>query len=253
MVRLASHERAGLYADRFHGEAEGRNDIWRVLCSRWFQRWVPADATVLDVAAGHCEFINNIRAGTRIAVDLNPEVASRAESGVRTYVSRSDDLRSVEEGSVDVAFVSNFFEHVSRDVILSTLKEIRRVLSPQGRLLILQPNVRYCARNYWQYFDHITAIDDRALCEALRATGYDVEKCVPRFLPYTTKGHLPAAPFFVRLYLRVPIAWRVMGAQAFIVAVPSARVSISLTPPLPATDAEGVTATQQASSSTKPA
>ena len=33
---------------------------------------MPRDATVLDLAAGHCEFINNIQAGRRIAVDLNP-------------------------------------------------------------------------------------------------------------------------------------------------------------------------------------
>lgn len=237
-MRLESHERAGLYADRFDGEAEARNDIWSVLCSDWFQRWVPDDATVLDIAAGHCEFINNIQARSRLAVDLNPEVASRAGPGVRTYVSRSDDLRFAEEGSVDIAFVSNFFEHVTREVILSTLKEIRRVLSPKGRLLILQPNVRFCGRDYWQYFDHITAVDDRALCEALRATGYEVEKCIPRFLPYTTKSRLPAAPFFVRMYLRVPLAWRILGAQAFIVATPSARPATTKTPPLAAPDTD---------------
>ena len=210
----------GLYRNRFSGESEQRQDIWRVLCAHFFQRWVPEDAVVLDLAAGHCEFVNNIRAGRRIAVDLNPDVRLHAAPGVQAEVLRSDDLAGIEERSVDVVFVSNFFEHITREAILATLVEVRRVLRPGGRLLVLQPNVRYCARNYWQFFDHITPVDDRALCEALEATGYDVILDIPRFLPYTTKSRLPNGPALVKLYLRVPLAWRVLGAQAFLVATP---------------------------------
>ena len=211
----------GLYRSRFSGEAEQRQEIWQVLCAQFFQRWVPEDAVVLDLAAGHCEFINHIRAGRRIAVDLNPDVALHAAAGVQTHVLRSDDLAGIEGQSVDVVFVSNFFEHITREAILATLVEVRRVLRPGGRLLVLQPNVRYCARDYWQFFDHITPVDDRALCEALEATGYHVILDIPRFLPYTTKSRLPSGPALVKLYLRVPLAWRVLGAQAFLVATPT--------------------------------
>ena len=217
-----SEELRGLYARRFESAEVQRQDIWEVLCSDFFQRWVPPDATVLDVAAGHCEFINNIRAGRKLAVDLNPDVAVRAAPDVETHVCRSDDMAALPDDSVDRAFVSNFFEHVPREVIVSTLSEIRRVLRPDGRLMVLQPNVRYCAKDYWMFFDHITPVDDRALVEALSGAGYDVEVCLPRFLPYTTKSRLPSGPGLVRLYLKVPLAWRVLGAQAFIVATPAA-------------------------------
>ncbi|MDH2414069.1 class I SAM-dependent methyltransferase [Nocardioides sp. CER19] len=210
-----------LYGNRFEDQERQRTDLWQVLCSEFFQRWVPRDATVLDVAAGHCEFINNIDAGHKLAVDLNPDVALRAGAGVDTYVTRSDDMADIGTGSVDRVFISNFFEHVPREVIASTLVEVRRVLKPSGKLLILQPNVRYCARDYWMFFDHITPVDDRALVEVLRATGYDTEVCLPRFLPYTTKGRLPAGPGLVKMYLKIPLAWKVLGAQAFIVASPA--------------------------------
>ena len=44
---------------------------------------------------------------------------------------------------------------------------------------MLQPNIRYCARDYWMYFDHITPVDDRALAEAFNATGFHVELNIP--------------------------------------------------------------------------
>ncbi len=192
-----------------------------MLCSEFFQKWIPADATVLDVAAGHCEFINNIRAGRKIAIDLNPDLTVRAAQGVETHLCRSDDIAVLADASVDRVFVSNFFEHVPRDVITGTLIEVRRVLKPGGKLMILQPNIRYCAKDYWMFFDHITPVDDRALVEALANAGYAVETCLPRFLPYTTKSRIPTGPKLVRLYLKVPLAWRFLGAQAFIVATPT--------------------------------
>lgn len=220
-MELESNGLKALYRNRFDKESEQRQETWEVLCRDFFQTWVADDAVVLDLAAGHCEFINNISAGRRIAVDLNPDVKVRAAAGVETHVLRSDDLVDIAEQSIDVVFISNFFEHVSREVILSTLVEVRRVLRPGGRLLVLQPNVRYCARDYWQFFDHITPVDDRALVEAFTATGFDVVKNIPRFLPYTTKSFLPSWPVLIKAYLRIPLAWRVLGAQAFMVATPT--------------------------------
>lgn len=214
-----------LYGRRFADEHEMRTDLWEVLCQDFFQKFVPEDATVLDVAAGHCEFINNIRAGRRIAVDLNPDVVIRAADGVETHICRSDEMTPLETASVDRVFISNFFEHVPREVIVSTLEEVRRVLRPDGKLMVLQPNVRYCGKDYWMFLDHITPVDDRALVEAFKMTGFDVELNIARFLPYTTKSRLPSGPRLVKLYLKVPLAWKVMGAQAFMVGRPAATSS----------------------------
>jgi hypothetical protein len=86
--------------------------------------------------------------------------------------------------------------------------------------MVLQPNIRYCARDYWMFFDHITALDQHSLAEALGICGFSVAHQVVRFLPFTTKGRLPAAPALVRLYLKVPLAWRLLGQQTFVVARP---------------------------------
>ena len=210
-----------LYGERFSGEDEFRRAMWQVLCSDFFQKWVPTDATVLDIAAGTCDFINGIQAGTRIAIDLNPAIHEFANPGVRALVGPADAMAEIADDSVDVAFISNFFEHIDRDTILRVLTEVRRVLRPSGRLLVLQPNIRFAARDYWMFFDHITPVDDRALVEAFGLTGFRLAHRIERFLPYTAKSRLPHSVALVKAYLRLPIAWRLLGKQSFLVAEPA--------------------------------
>ena len=52
-----------IYRNRFPQRVRHRRStVWRVLCRSWFARYIPTGARVLEVAAGYCEFINNIPA-----------------------------------------------------------------------------------------------------------------------------------------------------------------------------------------------
>jgi len=46
---------------------------------------------------------------------------------------------------------------------------------------------------------------------------FRIEEMIPQFLPYTTKSRLPQAPWLIRLYLRVSVAWPLLGKQLFCV------------------------------------
>lgn len=208
-----------VYSRRFADTQSFRITMWRILCRDFFQKYIPPGACVLEVAAGHCEFINAIQAGRRIATDINTDLPRYADNGVETEILAATELAKLGEHMVDAIFVSNFFEHITKPDIIRCLQGAWRVLKPGGRLLILQPNIRYCMRDYWMFFDHVTPLDDRALTEALELCGYRVEVNIPRFLPYTTQRSLPLVPWLVRLYLRLPWVWRLFGAQAFIMAV----------------------------------
>jgi hypothetical protein len=57
-----------------------------------------------------------------------------------------------------------------------------------------------------------------SLCEALRMRDFEVISVIPRFLPYTmNNGNCPPL-LFVRLYLKLPLLWRVFGKQFLITA-----------------------------------
>jgi SAM-dependent methyltransferase len=221
-----------LYSLRFDpAEKERKNRIWRVLCSSFFQRYVQADDTVLDLGAGYCEFINNISSRRRLALDVSEASRAHTAPGVEFIQGASTDLAMLADGTVDVVFASNFFEHLpSKQDLLTTLTEVRRVLRPGGRMLILQPNIRCVGGAYWDFFDHHLPLTERSLVEALRLAHLEPIEVRPRFLPFTTKSALPQHPFLVWLYLKVPWVHRFLGGQAWVVAIrpsetgaPSAR------------------------------
>lgn len=213
---------SALYAQRFDAaERAAKARLWGVLCADFFQRYVPPDATVLDLGAGYCEFINHIQGARRFAVDGNADVVHCAAPGVEAHCGAADRLDWLADGSVDVVFASNFFEHLPDSAaLLRVLGEARRVLRRGGRLLILQPNIRYAYREYWDFLDHHLALSHVSMAEALGLAGFRILELRPRFLPFSTKSALPQWPILVRLYLRLPLAQRLLGKQMFVVATP---------------------------------
>src|SRR5262249_25430842 len=119
----------------------------------------------------------------------------------------------------DLVFMSNYLEHLpSGDHVIEQLRAVASVLKPQGRILILQPNIRLTRQAYWDFIDHKVALTDRSLAEAAELAGFRVVRMIRRFLPYTTKGRLPVSARLVRLYLAFPPAWRVLGQQTLLLA-----------------------------------
>lgn len=209
-----------LYRERFTDDDRAfKEKAWRVLCERFFQRYVGSDDTVLDVGAGHCEFINAIRCGEKIAIDLNPDIVAFAREA-EALIGSSTDMAAIRDGSVDVAFSSNFLEHLpSKEDVLKTLSECYRVLRPQGTLIVLMPNIRYLNGRYWDYFDHHIPLTHHSLVEALTLSGFSPMSVVPRFLPYTVKQRaLPKSLLLLRIYLRARFLWPLFGRQMLVVA-----------------------------------
>jgi SAM-dependent methyltransferase len=210
-----------LYSARFHdAERQSKARLWRVICEAFFSKYVPGDGCVVDLGAGYCDFVNNVRAKRRIAVDLNPDTIRFAGPGVEVHRLPLERLSEVvEQGTVDLAFASNVFEHLrGPDALLTVLANVRSVLRPGGRIMIMQPNVRLVGGAFWDFFDHTLPLSERGMTEALEVAGFRVVECRARFLPYTTKSRLPQWAFLVRLYLQFRPAQFLLGKQMLVVA-----------------------------------
>lgn len=196
------------FKTRFAFDAR-RDQVWKEVVL-WIQRrYIPADARVLDLGAGYCNFINHVVARDRHAVDLFSEFPSYAAPGVRTHVAPVTDLSWFAPDSFDVAFASNLVEHLTRPEFILLLAAVRRVLRRNGLLILMQPNFKYCSSTYFDDYTHIQVFTDASLLDFLEAYGFRVVRSTPRFMPVNMKStlrlRLPFLPQIVRAYLALPV------------------------------------------------
>lgn len=208
-----------LYQKRFEGQADYRKGVWRILVRDFFQQWIPKQGAVLDLGCGHCEFINQVEASVRYAMDLNPEARQNALSPIQVLLQDCSTPWPLPEASLDVVFSSNFFEHLPTKAHLeATLVQALRCLRPGGKLIALGPNIRYVPGAYWDFFDHYIELTERSLAEVLEKVGFEIETQVGRFLPYSmSQGRTPPL-WTLRLYLKLKPAWRLAGKQFLVIA-----------------------------------
>jgi SAM-dependent methyltransferase len=206
------------YRQRFAEGQEYRNDLWRVLCQDFFQRMVDPTATLLDLGCGWGEFSNNIAAAKKYAMDLNPDAASHLNSDVELLAQDCSHPWPLADNSLDVVFTSNFLEHLpDKAAIERTVLELKRCLKPGGAIIALGPNVRLLPGQYWDFWDHHVQISDRSLAELLQMNGFHIAVQHPGFLPYTMSDGRKPNLLLVKLYLRIPLAWKIMGKQFLVV------------------------------------
>ena len=209
-----------MYRLRFAQTQGYRKKVWAVLTSRFFQQFFSLTDTVLDLGCGYGEFINQIKCGAKLGMDLNPESERYLDTTVRFLHQDCSEKWALPDESLDAIFTSNFFEHLPSKVALGkTLTQAHRCLKRGGKLLALGPNIKYVPGAYWDFWDHYLPLTELSLSEGLRNHGFALESCVPRFLPYTMVNAPQYPVFLLRVYLAIPPLWKLFGQQFFIVAV----------------------------------
>jgi ubiquinone/menaquinone biosynthesis C-methylase UbiE len=212
---------ARMYRLRFpEEEFSMREKLWKVLVDDFLQKYINDDDCVLDVGGGLCSFINNVRCRNKYVVDLNPDLKKYAHENVIAIQESADNISTISDESMDVVFVSNFLEHLKdREELERVILEISRILRKEGKLLIIQPNIKYAFKEYWDFPDHYIPISDKSLSELLTMHDFQIKSCYPRFLPWSPKSSkLSRFIFLLKIYLRVPILWRLFGKQLFLEA-----------------------------------
>lgn len=215
MSRISSLQ----YEIRFRKNQEYRNAVWQILCSRYFSRYVAENATVLDLGAGWGEFINNIRAGHKFAMDLNPATRTRLSKKITFLQQDCSRTWQIEANSLDVIFTSNFLEHLpDKERLEQVISEAHRYLKPNGLMICLGPNIKYVPGSYWDFWDHYIPLTELSVSELLRMQAFTVDQCIPRFLPFSMSTGITPPLFTVSLYLKMKFVWSLLGKQFLVVA-----------------------------------
>lgn len=207
-----------LYEFRFRDvEQRDRQTVWNEIGPFVWKR-MGCPHRVLDPAGGRGEFVNSIAADERWLVDLVDYPHRRTAPGVKVVIG---DVLSLDlpRDYFDGIFVSNLLEHLpDPDAVAGFLARMRATLAPGGVLAIMGPNFKYCAREYFDCADHLLALTHVSVEEHLIAAGFKLQESIPRFLPFSFRSRLPASAPLARLYLQIPLLWRVAGSQFLLLA-----------------------------------
>jgi SAM-dependent methyltransferase len=206
-----------LYAYRFRDvDQASRQAVWQEI-ARYVHGRMDTPERVLDPAAGRGEFITAVPAAERWGVDLVGQGIPES-AGVKMIISDIMDA-SLPENYFDGVFLSNFLEHLpDQNAVATVLGKLYASMEPGGRIAIMGPNFKYCAKEYFDCADHTVILSHVAVAEHVYAAGFDVTAVEPKFLPYSFRGLLPPSPALTRTYLHTPALWRLLGKQFLVLA-----------------------------------
>lgn len=204
---------ASYYSTRYTPDP-GRTKVWRAIIN-YLEKYIGRSCdVVVDIGCGYGDFINNVNAQKRYAIDLNPDAAGYLIESVEFKSTRVTDLSCIADASVDIAFSSNLLEHLSDDELSLAASEFQRILRPNGLFITMQPNFYYAYREYFDDFTHKKIFSHESLVDFFRSNGFELVAMEKRFLPFSLKSRLPKTYFLTRIYLSSfyrPFAKQMLG------------------------------------------
>ncbi len=192
-----------------------RRIVWKEI-AKYLQVYIPNDSTIVDLGSGYCDFINEIQAKNKIAVDAYINPKDYCNPNIKALFCDYKKLnKELKNNSIDIFFLSNFLEHLSLKHAYKCIKIIKNKLKTRGKIIIIQPNYKYCSKNYFDDYTHIKVWSDESLKDFLKSNDFKIIKIKPKFLPFSLKSKLPTSKILIKLYLHSP--FKPLGKQMLII------------------------------------
>lgn len=178
----------------------GRSKVWAAICE-YLQQYIKKSDTIIDLGSGYCDFINNIYASKKYAVDINPQGYKFCNQDVYFINSTTKKIKSIKSKSINVIFASNLLEHLDDEELKDSLIEFNRILKVGARIILMQPNFKYAYKEYFDDYTHKKIFTHISLRDYFEANGFKAIKVLPKFLPFSLKSRLPKSYLLTKIYL----------------------------------------------------
>lgn len=137
--------------------------------------------TVLDIGCGKGAFLAVAqKAGKNVyGIDMVPQLVTYCrERGFSCEIARADSfLQGCADGSWDGVYLSHVIEHLQPDQLKTLLREIARVLTDDGIVVMVTPNLanlEVCVKTFWSDLSHVRPYPLITLKHLLMYAGFRV-------------------------------------------------------------------------------
>lgn len=145
------------------------------------------DASILDIGCGFGSLIRELKKNgysSAKGVDLSDQAIDYClKQGYDVQKSSIAEYAEASKHKFDFIVMSHVLEHLKKDEIVNTLKQIRgNMLKESGKLCLMVPNAQSNTGSYWAYedFTHTTLFTSGSLLYVLKAAGYKNIKFLDR-------------------------------------------------------------------------
>jgi len=191
-----SHEYYGRHGKKFVGSVASVIGWFQGSRARQVAKLAPAGGRILDVGCGRADFLRQLQQKDFAVegTERSAEAAAQAPAGIRIHVGDLIEIDLPVE-SYDVVTIWHVFEHVRQPA--ETIRKIRSLLKPDGRLIIAVPNADSDqAKRYglhWFHHDpprHLFGFGPQSLTMLLTGNGFDIEKISTHSLEQNPFGEI---------------------------------------------------------------
>ena len=208
------------YSNTRYAYESKRGIVWYEICRYLTRNFSFPLSNTLELGCGYGDFIGNLISSKKTVIEIDTYYSKFIKAYGNEINILLGDVRKIiptlPSKEYDSILASNFFEHFTMEEICILLREIHRIISNDGTLIVIQPNYRFCASKYYDDSTHRTVFSHVSFGDLLQVMGFRIEVNMPIFLPFSFKSRFPVTRLLVRLYLLSP--FKPMGAQFLIIA-----------------------------------
>lgn len=138
------------------------------------------NAAILDIGCGFGYILNILKLSgynNLGGIDISEEAVSVCKkNGLNVeQVTSLDDFFRNNNKKYDFILMTHVIEHIPKDKIIETLKQIKSALTENGTLYLSTPNAQSNTGSYWMFedFTHTTIFTSGSIIYVLKSAGFD--------------------------------------------------------------------------------